>query len=57
MHPPANIFSGHNACGRKDIEELIRTQIINTTISDHMKRVRDLLGGFSGEDWPPVSEL
>ena len=50
------IMSRYNACKRKDIEELIRTPAIKTLISNHMKRVKELLNGFNDEDWSPTKE-
>jgi hypothetical protein len=50
------IMSKYNACKRNDIEELIRTPAIKTLISDHMKRVRELLNRLNDDDWPPPAE-
>lgn len=37
------IMSRYNACHRQDIEELIRTPAIRTLISNHIRRVNELL--------------
>ncbi len=46
------IMSKYSACNRKDIEELIRTSAIKSLISDHTKRVKELLEKFTDDEAP-----
>ena len=47
------IMSKYNACNRENIEELIRTPAIKSLISDHMKRVTELLERFTDDEIIP----
>lgn len=50
------IMSKYNACNRKNIEDLIRTPAIKSLISDHMKRIKELLEKFTDDEASPESK-
>ena len=52
------IMSRYKACKLQELEELIRTPAIKALISDHMKRVKELLDSFKdGKDFTDVQEV